>query len=128
MAKIPGIDSAVGGLMTVVQLQAEAVRGVAEMASSVRDTVVLVNRLVHRVDALVTELEGPLLSLAPGLQRLAAVLDDEIIDDVPRVLRQVREDVLPVLDRAHHGLRRRHRPDAGRPPRRRAARPPQAPS
>ena len=97
MAKIPGVDSVVGSLLTVVQLQTEAVRSLTEMAGSARDTVVAVNRLVHRVDALVEEMEGPMRELAPGLSRLARVLDDPSVEELPKVLNQVQKDVLPVL-------------------------------
>ncbi len=111
MAKLPGIDSVVGGVFSVLQSQAEslaalpaavqslstAVRGLVEVAASARDTVLAVNRLVGRIDGIVAELEGPLLALAPGLQRLASVLDDPIVEQLPQTLAQIQKDVLPVL-------------------------------
>ena len=111
MAKIPGIDSVVGGVFAVLQAQSEAlaalpgavqglstaVRGLVEIAASARDTVVVVNRLAVRLDALVAELEVPLLALAPGLRRLASVLDDPVVAQLPATLAQVQADILPVL-------------------------------
>lgn len=111
MARIPGFDSMVGGVFTVLQVQSEAlaalpgavqslssaVRGLVEVAASARDTVVAVNRLVQRADGIVAELEGPLLALGPGLQRLAVVLDDPVIEQLPATLAQVQADILPVL-------------------------------
>ena len=111
MAKLPGIDSVVGSVFTVLQAQTEAlaalpaavqsltsaVRGLAEVAASTRDTVLAVNRLVQRADAIVAELEGPLLALGPGLQRIAAVLDDPVVGALPQTLAQVQNDILPVL-------------------------------
>ena len=56
-----------------------------------------VNRLAVRLDSLVEELEEPLSALAPGLRRLAVVLDDPVVDEVPDTLRKVQSEVLPVL-------------------------------
>lgn len=111
MARLPGIDSVVGGVFTVLQGQTEAlaalpaavqsltsaVRGLVEVATSARDTVLAVNRLVIRMDGIVAELEGPLLALAPGLQRMADVLDDPIVARIPQAIAQVEKDILPVL-------------------------------
>jgi ABC-type transporter Mla subunit MlaD len=107
VARIPGID----GLFSVLQAQTEAlatlpatvgaltnaVRGLADVVGQARDTVVTVNRLAGRLDALVEELEEPLKALAPGLSRLAVVLDDPVIEELPETLRKVQADVLPVL-------------------------------
>lgn len=111
MAKLPGIDSLVGGALSALQSQTDAlaalpaavqgltgaVRGLVEVASSARDTVLAVNRLVVRVDAIVAELEAPLLALAPGLQKMAAVLDDPVVAEIPQTLARVQRDILPVL-------------------------------
>ena len=107
MARIPGID----GLFSVLQAQTEAlatlpatvagltnaVRGLADVVGQARDTVVTVNRLATRLDGLVEELEEPLKALAPGLTRLAVVLDDPVVEELPETLRKVQADVLPVL-------------------------------
>jgi len=56
---------------------------------------------IHQDDvgaaALVEEFEEPIRALAPGLTRLAKVLDDPIIASVPETLGQLQRDVLPVL-------------------------------
>ena len=107
MARIPGID----GLFGILQAQTEAlaalpstvtaltgaVRSLSDLVHQARETVVTVNRLVTRLDGLVEELEEPLRALAPGLSRLAIVLDDPVVEDLPDTLRKVQADVLPVL-------------------------------
>lgn len=55
------------------------------------------HRLAVRLDAMAEELEQPLHDLVPGLQRLAIVLDDPIVEELPETLRQVQADVLPVI-------------------------------
>lgn len=107
VARIPGIDA----LFAVLQAQTEAlaalpaavgalngtVRGLAETVGQARETAQAVQRLTVRLDALVEELEGPVRALAPGLARLAVVLDDPVVDELPDTLRKVQADVLPVL-------------------------------
>lgn len=107
MARLPGID----GVFAVLQAQTEAlaalpgavfgltgaVRGLVDAAGQARDTLTAVQRLTVRLDALVDELEEPVRALAPGLRRLAVVLDDPVVDDLPDTLRRVQSDVLPVL-------------------------------
>ena len=107
MARLPGI----GDLIGVVQAQTEAlaalphtlstlnrsVRGLADAVTQARDAVAAVQRLAVRADALFAELEEPVRELAPGLRRLAAVLDDPVIDELPDTMRTMQADVLPVL-------------------------------
>ena len=107
MARIPGID----GAFSVLQAQTEAlaqlpaavagltsaVRGLGETVNAARETLAAVQRLAVRMDALAEDLEEPLRALAPGLTRLAAVLDDPVVDELPDTLRRIQGDVLPVL-------------------------------
>ncbi len=104
MAKLPGIDSVVHGVQSVLQAQSDAVAAlpgtVAALTSAVRglaDTVSRTNAMLGRLDGIISELEEPLKALAPGLAKLAVILDDPIIEDVPETLKQVQKDVLPVL-------------------------------
>ena len=50
-----------------------------------------------RLDRVAEELEEPLKALKPGLERLAVVLEDPIVEELPDTLRKVQRDVLPVL-------------------------------
>ncbi len=107
VARIPGID----GLLSVLQAQTDAlaglpsamssltgaVRQLGEVVGEARETLAAVNRLAVRMDALAEELEEPLRALAPGLRRLAVVLDDPVVEELPDTLRKVQGDVLPVL-------------------------------
>ncbi|MCW2667377.1 MAG: uncharacterized protein JWN57_2339 [Frankiales bacterium] len=107
MARIPGIDSvwallqaqteALASLPEVVTSLTQAVRGLGDTVVQTRETIQAVQRLAVRLDALVEELEEPLRALRPGLMRLAEVLDDPIIGEVPDTLRQIQSDVLPVI-------------------------------
>lgn len=107
MARIPGVD----GLFAVLQAQTEAlaalpaavssltgaVRQLGDVVGEARETLAAVNRLAVRMDGLAEELEEPLRALAPGLSRLAVVLDDPVVEELPDTLRKVQADVLPVL-------------------------------
>ncbi|GAC1441936.1 MAG: hypothetical protein NVSMB55_11150 [Mycobacteriales bacterium] len=108
MAKLPGIDgvfgSVAGSVAALLQAQTEALAAlpatVAALSGAVRglaETVQTMNRMITRIDGIVTELEEPLKALAPGMARLAAVLDDPIVEDIPATLKQVQADILPVL-------------------------------
>ncbi len=104
MAKLPGIDGVFGSVMGLVQAQTEALATlpatVTSLTSAVRglaETVQTMNRMIARVDGIVTELEEPLKALAPGMARLAAVLDDPMVEEIPATLKQVQADILPVL-------------------------------
>ena len=111
VAKIPGVDSVVTGVLAVLQAQTEAlaalpgavqalsasVKNLAEATAGAKDTVVTMHRLAVRMDGIMAELEEPLKGLAPGMRTLAGVLDDPIIQSVPETLAQVQRDILPVL-------------------------------
>ena len=107
MARIPGID----GLFAALQAQTEslaalptavhaltgAVRSLGEVVGEARETLATVRRVAERLDGVTAELEEPLKALAPGLRRLAVVLDDPVGEELPDTLRKVPEEVLPVL-------------------------------
>ena len=111
MAKIPGVDNVVTGVLSVLQAQTEAlaalpgavqslsasVRNLAEAAAGAKETVVTMNRLVQRMDAIVTELEEPLKGLAPGMRTMAKMLEDPVVETIPETIAQVQRDILPVL-------------------------------
>jgi ABC-type transporter Mla subunit MlaD len=111
VAKIPGLDSVLSGVLSVLQAQTEAlaalpgavqalsasVHNLADVTAGAKETVETVNRLAHRMDAIIGELEEPLKALGPGMRTVAKVLDDPIISTVPQTLAQVQRDILPVL-------------------------------
>ena len=111
VAKIPGVDSVVGSVLSVLQAQTEAlaalpgavqslsaaVRNLSEATAGARETVQTLNRLSAKIESIVDELEEPLKALAPGMTRMAAVIDDPIVSSVPDTLAQVQRDILPVL-------------------------------
>ena len=100
MARLPGIDS----VFAVLQAQTEAlaalpgaVTGLTNAVRGLGETVTRLNAMVTRIDGIVTELEEPLKALAPGMQRMAAVLDDPFVEELPATMKQVQADILPVL-------------------------------
>jgi ABC-type transporter Mla subunit MlaD len=111
VAKIPGLDSVMTGVVSVLQAQTEAlaalpgavqslsasVKNLADVTAGAKETVLAVNRLVLRMDSILAELEEPLKALAPGMRTVAAVLEDPAVQTVPETLAQVQKDILPVL-------------------------------
>ncbi|MCW2680927.1 MAG: uncharacterized protein JWM62_2328 [Frankiales bacterium] len=107
MARIPGIDGvfavlqsqtdALASLPAAVSALTGAVRQLGDVVGEARETLAAVHRLAVRMDSLAEELEEPLRALAPGLSRLAVVLDDPVVEALPETLRKVQDDVLPVL-------------------------------
>ncbi len=90
-------SDALAALPLAVQSLSSAVTNLSEATAAANETVQTVNRMVKRIDSLVEEFEEPIRALAPGLTRLAKVLDDPIIASVPETLGQLQRDVLPVL-------------------------------
>jgi hypothetical protein len=66
-----------------------------------RETIESAQRIAARLEGLVDELEEPVRALKPGLERVGRVLDDPVVDTVPDTLRQIQDDLLPLI----HGLR-----------------------
>jgi hypothetical protein len=104
MAKLPGIDGLFTSVLGVLQAQTEALAAlpatVTALSNAVRGlagTVQTMNRMVARIDGIVSELEEPLKALGPGMTRVAAVLDDPMVEEIPATLKQVQADILPVL-------------------------------
>lgn len=104
MVRLPGIDGVFGAITAVLQAQTEAlaalpgaVTALSNTVKGLAETVQRMNDMTARLDSIVTELEGPLKALAPGMQRMAAVLDDPIVEEIPKTLKQMQDDILPVL-------------------------------
>ena len=75
-------------------------RAVGQLDSTVRearDAVAQLQRLGTRLESMLDEVEEPVRDLAPGLRRMAEVLDDPAVSDIPDTIRRIREDVLPVV-------------------------------
>lgn len=68
-----------------------------ETINAARETLAAAGVVVARMERMSEELEKPILALRPGLERLARILDDEVIDTIPDVLKTINEDVMPLL-------------------------------
>jgi ABC-type transporter Mla subunit MlaD len=111
MPRIPGLSE----LLSLLQTQTEAlsqlprtlsdlngtVRELTEATTMARDTIASAQRIAERLEDLVDELEEPVRALRPGIERVGKVLDDPVVDTVPDTLRQINEDLMPLI----HGLR-----------------------
>ena len=90
-------SDALAALPVAVAALSSAVTNLSEATAGVNETVKTVNRMAKRIDGLVAEFEEPIRALAPGMTRLAKVLNDPLISSVPDTLAQVQRDILPVL-------------------------------
>ena len=118
MAAIPTPQRLVGAVLDqagagvrLAREQAEAVaalpaalvsltRAVGSLDATIRDardTVARLQRLGERLEGILDEVEQPVKDLAPGLRRAGRVLDDPAVDDLPDVVRRLREDLLPLV-------------------------------
>jgi ABC-type transporter Mla subunit MlaD len=80
-------------VVAVVRLPSTALRAAEEL----RDAARALRRVADRVDGVLDDVEEPVRALAPGLRRLAAVLDDPLVADAPETLAKLRDEVLPAL-------------------------------
>lgn len=106
---IPGL----GPLLTAMRLQTEALamlpntlvalnrslEAFAEAMSLATTSMAAVQQLADRIDTMVEMVEAPVRALSPGMRRLASVLDDPVIDNVPSTLRRMSSEVTPLVIR-----------------------------
>jgi ABC-type transporter Mla subunit MlaD len=111
MPRIPGLNE----LISILQTQTEAlaqlprtlsdlngtVRELTEATTRARETIAAAQRIADRLEDLVEEFEEPVRALRPGIERVGKVLDDPAVDTVPDTLRQINEELMPLI----HGLR-----------------------
>jgi hypothetical protein len=62
------------------------------------ETVAVLDQLVRRLDRLTGPLEGPLTALAPRLEALVPLLDEDVIHSLPTVLDSVERNAVPALE------------------------------
>jgi ABC-type transporter Mla subunit MlaD len=55
------------------------------------------DELTARVEGLVGELEEPVRGLVPGLTRVGTVLDDPVVDRLPRTVSRLEAEIVPVV-------------------------------
>ena len=111
MPRVPGVSDLVSQLQTQTEALAQlpltvaalntAVQSLIEAVAITRETAASAQRVSERLEEVIEELDKPVRALRPGLERVAKVLDDPVIDTVPETLRQLTEDVVPLV----HGLR-----------------------
>ena len=108
---MPGVSDLVSQLQAQTEALAQLPLTVAALNSAVqslidavaitRETAASAQRVSERLEEVIEELDEPVRALRPGLERVAKVLDDPVIDTVPETLRKLTEDVVPLV----HGLR-----------------------
>ncbi|MGY1591496.1 hypothetical protein ACI789_20955 [Geodermatophilus sp. SYSU D00965] len=107
MPRIPGLSELIAQLQAQTEALAQLPRTMTDLNTAVRDliaatavateTISSAQRTAERLETLVEELEEPVRSLRPGLERVGKVLDDPAIDTVPETLRRISEDLLPLV-------------------------------
>jgi archaellum component FlaC len=82
-----------------------AIEAVGRTTARADETLGTAAALVGRVDPLLADYEPALAALAPSVQRLASTIDPQevealvmLIDRLPRLVRHLDEDILPVLE------------------------------
>jgi ABC-type transporter Mla subunit MlaD len=107
MPRLPGLTDVMGLLRaqtealmelpaTVASLQ-RAVRALADTVSTGTETLLIVQKLALRIDAMVNELEQPVHALVPGLNRTAQMLEDPVMETIPDTIRRLQDEALPLL-------------------------------
>lgn len=82
--------------VTLVALN-RAARTLAEATAEAAATMRRVSALAGRLDALLDDLEEPVRGLAPGLTRLAEVLEDPVVSELPDTVRALQADLIPAV-------------------------------
>lgn len=89
-----------------VQEQAVALVALPQAAATLNRTLVAfaqtvsrLDTLVQRLDRLTEPLEAPLTALAPRLELLVPLLDDEVLGSVPELFETLKNDAVPALQR-----------------------------
>ena len=80
---------------TVLELQ-RAVRGLGDVVATTRETMLATQRVAARLEEILDDIDGPVRNLRPGLEKLATVLDDPVIERIPATLTAVEQAVGPV--------------------------------
>ena len=107
LPRIPGLSE----LLSLLQAQTEALaqlpRTLTDLNTAIRDLISATavatqaiqsaQRTSQRLETLVEELEEPVRALKPGLERAARVLDDPAIDTLPDTVRQIHDDLMPLV-------------------------------
>jgi chromosome condensin MukBEF ATPase and DNA-binding subunit MukB len=102
--KLPFISPT--SIAKAVQEQAAAVAALPQAAATLNRTLVAfaqtvsrLDTLVRRLDRLTEPLEEPLAALAPRLELLVPLLDDDVLGAVPELFETLRNDAVPALQR-----------------------------
>jgi hypothetical protein len=89
MAELPSI---------IAELQ-NSVRGLSETLSDSKETAASAQRVTARLEKILDEIEEPVRSLRPGIERLALVLDSPVVERLPATLETIERTVLPLASR-----------------------------
>jgi ABC-type transporter Mla subunit MlaD len=89
-----------------LQEQAVALASLPQAATNLNKTLVAfaqtvgrLDTLVQRLDRLTEPLEAPLTALAPRLEMLVPLLDEEVLGSVPELFETLKKDAVPALHR-----------------------------
>jgi ABC-type transporter Mla subunit MlaD len=88
---------AVAALPGAVLSLTRAVSSLDKTMREAREAVAKLQRIGDRLDGILDEIEEPIRDLGPGIRRVADVLDDPVVSEIPDTVRKLREDVLPLV-------------------------------
>ncbi len=86
-----------GDVVKLGVAQAEAVLALPGLLVSLTQQVRLLTESLSAVQRMAIRAEALLDDLEPGIRRVAAVLDDPVVDEIPETLREIQANVLPVV-------------------------------
>lgn len=84
-------------LLKGAQAQAEALLALPGLLIALTQQVRNLTEAMATVQRLATRAEGLLNELEPGVRRIAKVLDDPIIEEIPASLREMQDNLMPVM-------------------------------
>lgn len=84
-------------VLKAAQAQTEAVLALPGLLVALTAQVRSLTESLATVQRLATRAEGLLDDLEPGLRRVAQVLDDPVVEEIPETLREIQANVLPVV-------------------------------
>jgi ABC-type transporter Mla subunit MlaD len=107
MPQVPGVMDAARVLQAYVEAITQlpgtlmalnrTMRGLTLAVEDSREVLASVQRIAARLETVLDEVEEPVRALVPGVRRMAAVLEDPVVEEIPDTVRRIRAEILPVL-------------------------------
>jgi hydroxymethylpyrimidine/phosphomethylpyrimidine kinase len=83
--------------MKVASAQTEAVLAIPGLLIQLTTQVRLLTEALHAVNRVVAHVDEMLTDIEPGLKKLGQVLENPVIETIPDTIRDIQENVVPVM-------------------------------